>query len=157
VTAQVQAEAVDSVTLLADAANALMSFALRALAAKPSIDRPYPDCPDLTPWTHTIGPEARRAHDLSIAIRRHLGEPGKMAVRAIGSPPLEMERVVAAEVAACREQVKQLADSVGATYRTGVNGQYQCAPNCPQAGFANPVNGHGSHLHPFAELVGREQ
>lgn len=74
--------------LLAKAENALRSIALGLLAVKPWLDKPYTDAPDQTPWGRTIGPEARRAHDLSMEIRRRLGGPRIRAQRAAGVPPL---------------------------------------------------------------------
>ena len=60
--------------LLRLAAYALREFTLSVLSVRPLLEVPYPDMPSLTPWTRTIEPEARRAHDLSMTIRKHLGE-----------------------------------------------------------------------------------
>jgi hypothetical protein len=58
--------------LLEQAAYALRSFSLAALSVSSFLEVPYRDMPSLTPWTRTIEPEMRRAHDLSMVIRKHL-------------------------------------------------------------------------------------
>jgi len=60
--------------LLRQAAEALMDSAKAALTVKPSLDQPYPDDPRWTPYTRWVERPARRAHDLSIAIRKNLRE-----------------------------------------------------------------------------------
>lgn len=60
--------------LLAEAAETLMRFSLKALTVKPALDQPYPDAPETTPWAKFIEPQARRSHDLAIRIRKHLRE-----------------------------------------------------------------------------------
>lgn len=62
--------------LLREAAEALRSFSLRALTVKASLDKPYPSAPQTSPWLMYIEPEARRAHDLSRRIRKHLAATG---------------------------------------------------------------------------------
>jgi hypothetical protein len=104
VTAAVSAE-----SLLTDAEDALHSIAMRLLAVSPQLKVPYPDAPESSPWSLTIGPQARRAHDLALAIREHLGLPFRAATRALGTPPLEVEQVIAGAVAAERERIRQLA------------------------------------------------
>lgn len=74
-------------TLLRNAEESLRSFALRALAVSPALKVPYTDDPSQSPWSRTIGPEARRAHDLSSKIRKHLRLSGR-PLRAI-MPPLD--------------------------------------------------------------------
>jgi len=74
--------------LLTQAEDALHSIALRLLAVSPKLKEPYTDAPDLSPWSMSIGPLARRAHDLALAIRKHLGLPYGPATRALGTPPL---------------------------------------------------------------------
>jgi hypothetical protein len=81
--------------LLIRAEDALHSFAMRALGVSPRLEVPYTDAPELSPWTHTIGPQARRAHDLAMEIRKRLGLPHRMATRALGTPPLMLEEVLA--------------------------------------------------------------
>jgi hypothetical protein len=93
--------------LLADAENVLRSFSLRALAVSPRLKEPYTDDPSQSPWSRTIGPEARRAHDLAVAIRKHLGGERPMATRAITSPLTEAETdVYQAGAAAERERIR---------------------------------------------------
>jgi hypothetical protein len=58
--------------LLEQAAAVLRSFSLAAVSVSPFLEVPYRDMPSLTPWTRTIEPEVRKAHDLSMAIRKHL-------------------------------------------------------------------------------------
>jgi hypothetical protein len=58
--------------LLEQAAHVLRSFSLAALSVRSFLKVPYRDEPSLTPWTRTIEPEMRRAHDLSMVIRKHL-------------------------------------------------------------------------------------
>jgi hypothetical protein len=122
-------EAVTGGSLLREAENALRSFSLRALAVyRPWLDKPYTDAPGVTPWSLSIGPEARRAHDLAMAIRKHLGEPYRMATRAVAVPPLT-ERDVEAEAykagaAAERERIaaelNSRADGLDETVPSGV-------------------------------------
>jgi len=66
----------DTDDLLREAAGALRSFSLRALAVKPALDVPYRDAPGTSPWSAFIEPEARRAHDLSRRIRKYLADSG---------------------------------------------------------------------------------
>jgi len=61
--------------LLLTAAEALWNLSKTALTVKTSLDTPYPDAPDLTPWTRWVERPARQAHDVAMAIRRHLREP----------------------------------------------------------------------------------
>jgi hypothetical protein len=82
--------------LLRDAEDALHSIALRLLGVSPRLREPYTDAPDQSPWTRTIGPQARRAHDLSLEIRKHLGLPHRWPTSALGTPPLETDDVIAA-------------------------------------------------------------
>jgi hypothetical protein len=58
--------------LLTQAEALLTDLWKRLLAVKPWLDKPYPDAPDTTPWARTVESRARRAHDLSLKIRRHL-------------------------------------------------------------------------------------
>jgi hypothetical protein len=95
--------------LLERAEDALHSTALRLIAASPYLTKPFTDAPDLSPWTHTIAPQARRAHDLALEIRKHLGLPHRWATSGHGTPPPEIEAVVAEAVAAERERIRQLA------------------------------------------------
>lgn len=90
---------------LDQAEDALRSLAISLLGVKPWLDRPYTDRPELTPWTNGIGQQARRAHDLALAIRRHLGLPHRWRTRAIGTPPLEVEDAITAAVAEAQAQI----------------------------------------------------
>lgn len=58
--------------LLEQAADALWKCAKSALTVKPSLDQPYPDAPEWTPYTRWVEQPARRARDLAVAIRKHL-------------------------------------------------------------------------------------
>lgn len=58
--------------LLIEAEELLTDIWKRLLAIKPWLDKPYPDAPESSPWAHGIEQRTRRAHDLSLAIRRHL-------------------------------------------------------------------------------------
>lgn len=88
-------------SLLREAENALHGFAMAALAvSSPFLTKPYTDQPDLSPWTRSIGPQARRAHDLAQTIRKHLGIGHHMASRALGAPPLTAADALREHVAA---------------------------------------------------------
>lgn len=58
--------------LLEQAAKALMDCAKAALTVKPTLDEPYRDAPEWTPYTRWVERSARRAHDLAIQIRKHV-------------------------------------------------------------------------------------
>jgi len=58
--------------LLRQAADALWKCAKAALTVKPTLDQPYPDAPEWTPYTRWVERPAREAHDLAMAIRKHL-------------------------------------------------------------------------------------
>ena len=77
----------DSDELLQQAGEALRRFALTAIAMSPKLQVPYTDAPERTPWSVYVGPEARRAHDLSREIRKHLGLSVHSG-RAVGYRPL---------------------------------------------------------------------
>ena len=62
--------------LLQQAADALWNCAKSALTVKPSLDQPYPDYPEWTPYTRWVEQPARRAHDLAMVIRKRLREAG---------------------------------------------------------------------------------
>jgi hypothetical protein len=92
--------------LLEQAENALRSFSLRALAVSPRLKEPYTDDPTQSPWSRTIGPEARRAHDLAMTIRKRHGGERHTAMRAITTPLTEAETdVYQAGAAAERERL----------------------------------------------------
>lgn len=58
--------------LLRQAADALWNCAKAALTVKPTLSQPYPDAPELTPYTRWVERPSREAHDLAMAIRKHL-------------------------------------------------------------------------------------
>ena len=64
----------DSRELLRQAEQALWNCAKAALTVKPVLDEPYPDLPQYTPYTRWVERPAREAHDLAMAIRKHLKE-----------------------------------------------------------------------------------
>lgn len=72
--------------LLGQAAEALWGCAKAALTVEHSLDKPYPDDPRWSPWTRWVERPAREAHDLAMAIRKHLkatpAEPRAAAVTA---------------------------------------------------------------------------
>jgi hypothetical protein len=113
--------------LLEQAENALRSFSLRALAVRrPWLDKPYTDDPTQSPWSRTIGPEARRAHDLAMAIRKHLGLAHRMAVRAVATPPLaEADVEAAAYRAGCEAERERLGRE-----QTEHQERYHYCPTC---------------------------
>lgn len=81
--------------LLDQAEVVLHSLSLRLLGVSPRLKEPYTDAPELSPWTRTVGPLARRAHDTAMAIRKHLGLPHRWATSGLGTPPLEIGDVIA--------------------------------------------------------------
>lgn len=123
--------------LLERAEDALHSIALDLLAVSPHLKVPYTDLPEASPWSMYTGPQARRAHDLAMEIRRHLGLPHRWRTRASGTPPLEERDVVAAAVAGERARIAAAAEAAAFT-------------------LFRPGNGpaHGQHLAvvPLAEL-----
>lgn len=58
--------------LLEQAEKALWNCAKAALTVKPTLDVPYQDAPEWTPYTRWVERPSREAHDLAMAIRRHL-------------------------------------------------------------------------------------
>ena len=58
--------------LLEQAASALRNCAKSALTVKPSLDQPYPDAPEWTPYTRWVERPAQEAYDLAMVIRKHL-------------------------------------------------------------------------------------
>lgn len=72
--------------LLEEAQNVLQSVALEFIVISPRLEVPYTDDPGQSPWSRSSGAQARRAHDLSMTIRRHLGLPYRPRTRAYGQP-----------------------------------------------------------------------
>lgn len=62
--------------LLRQAADALWRCAKAALTVKTSLNKPYPDEPQSTPWMRWVERPAREAHDLAMTIRKHLKAGG---------------------------------------------------------------------------------
>jgi len=63
----------DDRELLRQAADALWNCAKSALTVKPVLDTPYePPYEEWTPYTRWVERPAREAHDLAMAIRKHL-------------------------------------------------------------------------------------
>ncbi len=124
--------------LLDQAENALHSVAMRLLAVSPQLKEPYADAPEHSPWSLHIGPQARRAHDLARTIRKHLGLPCRHATRALGTPPLEIDDVIADAVAGERERIRRMAIELHATV------------------VQSRVNGVVTSTVPFADLIGED-
>lgn len=60
-------------TQLAEAADALCAVGKAAIVVQPTLDVPYPDAPEWTPWTRFMRKPARTAYNLGILLRRQLG------------------------------------------------------------------------------------
>jgi hypothetical protein len=58
--------------LLTRAERLLTQLWKELLSVKPWLDKPYPDAPELSPWTRRSEGLARRAHDLSRVLRKRL-------------------------------------------------------------------------------------
>jgi len=76
---------------------------MRFTASRSSCRQPLPQAglhrrARLSPWSHTIGPQARRACELALAIRL----PYRHATKALETPPLEIEYAIAEAVTAAR-------------------------------------------------------
>ncbi len=96
--------------LLEQAEDALHSLAIELLAVQPQLDKPYTDRPGLSPWKRSVGAQGSRAYKLSAEIREHLGVPYRACrSHALGTPPLQLDDVIARAVAAERERIRQLA------------------------------------------------
>lgn len=91
--------------LLERAEDALHSIALDLLAVSPHLKVPYTDRPEASPWSMFTGPQARRAHDLAMEIRKYLGLPHRWRTRAAGTPPLEERDVAIAAAAAALHEI----------------------------------------------------
>lgn len=57
---------------LREAEEALRAIGKAAIVVKPTLDRPYSDAPDWTPWTRFMERPAKRAYNLGQQIRRYL-------------------------------------------------------------------------------------
>lgn len=96
--------------LLERAEDALHSLAIELLAVQPQLDKPFTDRPGLSPWKNSVGAQGSRAYQLAAEIREHLGVPYRACrSRACGTPPLQLDDVIAHAVAAERERIRQLA------------------------------------------------
>lgn len=58
--------------LLRRASEALREVGKKALVVKPTLDQPYRDAPDQTPWTRYLEEPARAAYNLGCEIRQVL-------------------------------------------------------------------------------------
>lgn len=63
--------------LLREAADALLKVSKAALVVKPTLDQPYLDAPNASPWTQFMREPSRAAHDLGHRIRKHLEQGEK--------------------------------------------------------------------------------
>jgi hypothetical protein len=57
---------------LIDASDALRAVGKAAIVVKPTLDKPYPDAPEWTPWTRFMERPAKRAYNLGTKLRRQL-------------------------------------------------------------------------------------
>jgi hypothetical protein len=87
-----------------------------APTVSPCLKENCTDAPDLSPWSHTIGPQACRAYELALAIRRQLGLPYRHATKALGTPPREIEDAIAEAFTAERQHIRRLAINEAAKY-----------------------------------------
>jgi hypothetical protein len=62
-------------TLLRRAEEALRAVGKAALTVRPTLDQPYPDAPEWTPWTRFLEGPARAAFSLGFEIDRRLRGP----------------------------------------------------------------------------------
>lgn len=88
--------------LLDEAQAALTGIALTALTIRPTLDTPYADAPNWTPWTRWLGPSASRAHDKAMEIRKVLrarGHPRSRRPLSLPIPPVEAAELVPAALA----------------------------------------------------------
>jgi predicted transcriptional regulator len=58
--------------LLAQSAEVLTACWKAVLTVRPALDHPYPEVPELTPYTRWLQHPTRAAHDLAMTIRKHL-------------------------------------------------------------------------------------
>lgn len=58
---------------LREAADALYAIGKACITVKPTLDQPYSDAPQWTPWTRWVAKPARTAYNLSVLLRRQLG------------------------------------------------------------------------------------
>lgn len=66
------AETAELYRLLADAERRLRKLAKTCLVVKTTLDKPYSDKPDTTPWKHYVERPARDAYNLAQEIRQAL-------------------------------------------------------------------------------------
>jgi len=86
----------------------LHGVALDLIAHHHLLAEPFTDQPDLSPWSRSTGKLARQAHDLAIALRKHLGMPYRRGSSALGVPPLDPEHVAQAAAAGERERLAKV-------------------------------------------------
>lgn len=58
------------IALLRQAGEALRAVGKAAIVVKPTLDKPYSDAPQWTPWTRFMEKPAKRAYNLGSEIRR---------------------------------------------------------------------------------------
>jgi hypothetical protein len=59
-------------SLLTDAEAKLRTLAKKCVVVRPTLDQPYSDAPDTTPWKKYVEQPAREAYDLAVEIKRGL-------------------------------------------------------------------------------------
>ncbi len=117
--------------LLGQAAEALMEFTKASLTVKPLLTQPYRDDPRWSPWTRWVDPRARRAHDLSIAIRKHLkGAPDETAafgrLAALADEMHDQAQLIAPHSTA-PDELPDMADQIRAEVLTETAGRIRAA------------------------------
>ena len=72
--------------LLVEAASILKALYTAGLTVKPTLDKPYDDNPNWTPWTRWVGRPCEEAHELRSRIKKAL--PGQISDDPSHSRPL---------------------------------------------------------------------
>lgn len=63
-------------SMLDDAEQRLRALSKTCLTVKTTLDKPYSDAPDTTPWKRYVERPTRDAYNLAVEIRRHLNSTG---------------------------------------------------------------------------------
>jgi hypothetical protein len=62
---------------LAEASEALCAVGKAALTVAPTLEKPYRDAPETSPWTQFMEQPARRAYNLGVRLRRQIKEANR--------------------------------------------------------------------------------